>query len=82
MQETTMPVSIELPPSTIAAILEVELEGGKEMEVGEEVEERRKWRWRWRWRWRRRWMCGGGGGGEGEGGGLSPPLKNLALIPI
>jgi hypothetical protein len=38
MQETTMPVSTELPPSTIAAIMEVELEGGKEVEVEEEVE--------------------------------------------
>ncbi len=47
MQETTMPVGMELPPSTIAAILEVELEGGKEVEVEEEVEEeRRKRRWR------------------------------------
>jgi hypothetical protein len=44
MQETTTPVSTELLPSTIRAIIVVELEGGNEMEVEEEVEERRRWR--------------------------------------
>jgi hypothetical protein len=45
MQETTTQVSTELPPSTIVAIMEVELEGGDEVEANEEVEERRGSRW-------------------------------------
>ena len=37
MRDTTTPVSMEVPLSTIAAILEVEVKGGKEVEVEEEV---------------------------------------------
>jgi hypothetical protein len=57
--------------STIATIVEVEVEGGKEVKEKKELEERVEIRQR----------CGGVGGGGG-GGRQRVPLKTLVLIPM
>ena len=65
-----MPVSMEVPLSTIATIVEVE--GGKEVEVEEKVKEKVEVELEvWRRRRRRR---------RGRGG-KSGPLKTLVPIP-